>query len=46
MGLIDSLKRVFSKPYRTISVAQAKELLGSGATHIAAKTTSKENHHG
>jgi rhodanese-related sulfurtransferase len=34
MGLIDSLKQAFSKPYKTISVAQAKELLGSGATLI------------
>ncbi|NVN00528.1 rhodanese-like domain-containing protein [Arthrobacter sp. SDTb3-6] len=34
MGLIDSLKKAFSKPYETISVAQAKELLGSGATLI------------
>ena len=34
MGLIDSLKKAFSKPYKTISVAQAKELLGSGATLI------------
>jgi rhodanese-related sulfurtransferase len=34
MGLIDSLKQAFSKPYKTISVAQATELLGSGATLI------------
>ncbi|WP_028266544.1 rhodanese-like domain-containing protein [Arthrobacter sp. MA-N2] len=34
MGLIDSLKKAFSKPYRTISVAQANELLASGATLI------------
>jgi len=34
MGLIDSLKQAFTKPYKTISVAQAKELLGSGATLI------------
>jgi rhodanese-related sulfurtransferase len=34
MGLIDSLKKAFSKPYKTISVAQAKELLSSGATLI------------
>ncbi|WP_284983936.1 rhodanese-like domain-containing protein [Arthrobacter sp. efr-133-TYG-118] len=34
MGLIDSLKKAFSKPSRTISVAQAKELLGAGATLI------------
>ena len=34
MGLIESLKKSFSKPYNTISVAQAKELLASGATLI------------
>lgn len=34
MGLLDSLRKAFSKPYRTISVAEAKELLGSGATLI------------
>jgi rhodanese-related sulfurtransferase len=34
MGLIDSLKKAFHKPCRTISVAQAKELLASGATLI------------
>ena len=34
MGLLDSFKKAFSKPYKTISVAQAKELLGSGATLI------------
>ena len=34
MGLIDALKKTFSKPYKTISVAQAKELLGSGASLI------------
>lgn len=34
MGLIDSLKKAFSKPYKTVSVAQARELLGSGATLI------------
>jgi rhodanese-related sulfurtransferase len=34
MGLLDSLKKAFSKPYKTISVAEAKELLGSGATLI------------
>ena len=34
MGLIGSLTKAFSKPYKTISVAQAKELLGSGATLI------------
>ena len=31
MGLIDSLKKAFSKPYKTVSVAEAKELLASGA---------------
>lgn len=34
MGLFDSLKEAFSKPYKTISVAQAKDILGSGATLI------------
>jgi rhodanese-related sulfurtransferase len=34
MGLIDSLRKAFSKPYKTISVAQAKELVSSGATLI------------
>ena len=34
MGLIDSLRKAFSKPYKTISVAQAKELLSSGAMLI------------
>ncbi len=34
MGLIDSLKKAFRKPYTTVSVAQAKELLGSGAVLI------------
>lgn len=34
MGLFDSLKKAFSKPYQTISVAQAKELLGSGEITI------------
>jgi rhodanese-related sulfurtransferase len=38
MGLLDSLKKTFSKPYRTISVAQATELLGSGATLIDVRT--------
>ncbi|WP_285247104.1 rhodanese-like domain-containing protein [Pseudarthrobacter sp. efr-133-R2A-89] len=39
MGLIDSLKKAFSKPYKTISVAQAKDLLGSGATFIDVRST-------
>jgi rhodanese-related sulfurtransferase len=34
MGLISSLKKAFSKPYKTISVAVAKELLASGAALI------------
>jgi rhodanese-related sulfurtransferase len=34
MGLIRSLKKAFSKPYKTVSVAEAKELLASGATLI------------
>ncbi|MGY2744068.1 rhodanese-related sulfurtransferase [Arthrobacter sp. UYCu723] len=34
MGLISSLKNAFTKPLRTISVAEAKELLASGAALI------------
>ncbi|RKO22090.1 rhodanese-like domain-containing protein [Pseudarthrobacter phenanthrenivorans] len=34
MGFISSLKRAFSKPYTTVSVAEAKELLSSGATLV------------
>ncbi len=34
MGLISTLKTAFSKPYKSISVAEAKELLSSGATLI------------
>ncbi|MDV8148719.1 rhodanese-like domain-containing protein [Arthrobacter sp. B10-11] len=34
MGLIDSLKKAFSKPYKTVSVAEAKELLASRAVLI------------
>ncbi|MGK3647233.1 rhodanese-like domain-containing protein [Pseudarthrobacter enclensis] len=34
MGLLDSLKKAFSKPYKTISVAEAKDLLASGAALI------------
>jgi rhodanese-related sulfurtransferase len=34
VGFISSLKQAFSKPYKTISVAEAKELLGSGATLV------------
>ncbi|NHW48580.1 rhodanese-like domain-containing protein [Paenarthrobacter sp. MSM-2-10-13] len=39
MGLIESLKKAFSKPYTTVSIAQAKELLGSGATLIDVRST-------
>ena len=34
MGLINSLKKAFSKPYKTVSVAQAKNLLASGAALV------------
>jgi rhodanese-related sulfurtransferase len=34
MGLISSLKKAFSKPYKTVSVAQAKNLLASGAALV------------
>ncbi len=34
MGLISSLKKAFSKPYKTVSVAEAKDLLSSGAALI------------
>jgi rhodanese-related sulfurtransferase len=34
MGLINSLKKAFAKPYKTVSVAEAKELLASGAVLI------------
>ena len=39
MGLIGSLKKAFSKPHKTVSVAGAKELLASGATLIDVRTT-------
>ncbi|MDI3196321.1 rhodanese-like domain-containing protein [Pseudarthrobacter sp. AL07] len=38
MGLISSLKKAFSKPYKTITVAEAKELLASGAALIDVRT--------
>jgi rhodanese-related sulfurtransferase len=38
MGLISSLKKAFSKPYKTVSVAGAKELLASGAALIDIRT--------
>lgn len=34
MGLISSLKKAFSKPYTTVSVVEAKDLLASGAVLI------------
>ncbi|MDE8670979.1 rhodanese-like domain-containing protein [Pseudarthrobacter sp. H3Y2-7] len=34
MGLISSLKKAFSKPYKTVSVAEAKDLLSSGAATL------------
>ncbi|MFJ5693871.1 rhodanese-like domain-containing protein [Arthrobacter sp. NPDC093125] len=34
MGLISSLKKAFSKPYKPISVAEVKDLLSSGAALI------------
>lgn len=34
MGLISSLTKAFSKPYKTVSVAEAKDLLASGASLI------------
>ncbi len=34
MGLIDPLKKAFGKPYKTIAVAEAKDLLTSGAALI------------
>ena len=34
MGIISSLKKAFSKPYKTVSVAEAKDLLASGAVLI------------
>jgi rhodanese-related sulfurtransferase len=34
MGFIETLKAAFSKPYKSISVAEAKQLLASGATLI------------
>jgi len=40
MGLIDALKKAFSKPYKSVSVVEAKELLGSGATLIDVRSAS------
>ena len=39
MGLISSLKKAFSKPYETVSVADAKDLLSSGAALIDVRST-------
>jgi rhodanese-related sulfurtransferase len=39
MGLINSLKKVFTKPYKSITVAEAKELMASGATLIDVRST-------
>lgn len=39
MGLISSLKKAFSKPYTTVSVAEAKNLLSSGAELIDVRST-------
>ncbi len=41
MGLINSLKKAFSKPYTTVSVAKAKELISSGATLIDVRTAAE-----
>jgi rhodanese-related sulfurtransferase len=41
MGLISSLKKAFTKPYNTITVAQAQDLLASGATLIDVHSTRK-----
>ena len=40
MGLINSLKKAFSKPYETVSVAEAKGLLSSGAALIDVRSGS------
>ncbi|TFC47102.1 rhodanese-like domain-containing protein [Cryobacterium sp. TMT1-21] len=34
MGMLDSLKAIFTKPYKTIGVAEAKQLMASGATLV------------
>lgn len=39
MGLIASLRKAFSKPYKTVSVAEAKELISSGATLVDVRST-------
>ncbi|MGO4493092.1 rhodanese-like domain-containing protein [Arthrobacter sp. 2YAF22_2] len=39
MGLISSLKKAFGKPYKTVTVAEAKELLAAGAALIDVRST-------
>lgn len=39
MGLISSLKKAITKPYKTITVAEAKGLMASGATLIDVRST-------
>ncbi|MBO1268793.1 rhodanese-like domain-containing protein [Arthrobacter cavernae] len=39
MGLLNSLKSMFAKPYKTIGVIEAKALMSSGATLIDVRTT-------
>lgn len=39
MGLINSLKKSFGKPYKTVSVAEAKELLAARAVLIDVRST-------
>ena len=41
MGLISSLKKAFSKPYETVSVAEANELISSGATLIDVRSAAE-----
>lgn len=45
MGLLSSLKKAFNKPYKTLSVSEAKELLASGAALIDVRST-REWHSG
>jgi rhodanese-related sulfurtransferase len=41
MGLINALKNAFRKPYKSVSVAEAKELISSGATLIDVRTAAE-----
>jgi len=41
MGLISSLKKTFSKPYKTVSVTEAKELLATGATLVDVRSAAE-----